>query len=114
MAESNRVTPWEDYNYIARLPDFWEVTGVVGGIALCRTYQAANLRPLNTNASRMMFVGYIIGGYLIGKAATVLRNNFQTRRQLFLEDYVDKHPEDFTSAEPKKFKEVLWEWKPHR
>lgn len=42
----NKITPWEDYSYSPKLPDFWEVTGVGVGMASCKAYQASLKRPL--------------------------------------------------------------------
>ncbi|XP_060588192.1 uncharacterized protein LOC132743653 [Ruditapes philippinarum] len=115
MAEnSNKITAWEGYNYEARGPDLWDLTGVFGGYCAVRIYYHARKRPVTSLVGMATVTSCMVTGIVLGRVSRIVREKYFKKRQVFVEDYVAAHPEQFVSEPQPKFKDVIWKWSPVR
>ncbi|KAL4229860.1 Ndufc2p [Mactra antiquata] len=118
--ESSKVTADENYNYTSKVPDFITGNGIVIGAG---TFYYRNYTYLlygsRSNASKLAFVMkqlpfYLLGGYIVGKAVSTAKDNYLKKRLIYMEDYIERHPEEFRELPKKKYGDLLEKWQPVR
>ncbi|KAI0218629.1 hypothetical protein LSAT2_029648 [Lamellibrachia satsuma] len=96
-----------------RIRPHWEegYMAVIGGACVALIHMRNN-RPLVSGLPKYA-VGIAIG-YGIGHLMFQRKQEKIIEREVYLMDYVRRHPDDFPELVPKKYKEVMEPWYPIR
>jgi len=69
-------------------------------------------RPLLSRP--IILAPFTIAGYFAGSFLTKRNYEKNLAREIYIQDYIRLHPEDFPEADPKKYKDILVDWHPIR
>ncbi|KAL3880351.1 hypothetical protein ACJMK2_032595 [Sinanodonta woodiana] len=94
------------------LPYFDQFVLAAGGIIYAAGTNLMSKKPAYTGIYR--HVGYAALGAVAGKYLAEYRIKKKHEKMVFIEDYVESHPEYFPESAPLKWKDVFQTWHPTR
>ncbi|KAK3604569.1 hypothetical protein CHS0354_026260 [Potamilus streckersoni] len=94
------------------VPYFDQIVLGAGGFLYAFGTNWINKKPPLTGVYR--HIAYAVLGFVAGKYLAEYRIKKKHEKMVFIEDYVESHPEHFPESTPLKWKDVFQTWHPTR
>ncbi|XP_041463199.1 NADH dehydrogenase [ubiquinone] 1 subunit C2-like [Lytechinus variegatus] len=108
------AAPVEKREIAGQVKIFNKYTLMCAGYGLASSFVNNGLlrRPFLSGGHRHIAASVIGGviGYFIGR----FESRALAEKEFYIQDYVNRHPEDFTKEQPKKLSEITQRWLPVR